>query len=88
MTYRVRLSRQARRALTDELPQTAAAACVELLSGDLQENPQRIGGKLAAPFKGHYSARRGEYRIRYLIDERAQVVNILAIRHRRDAYRS
>jgi mRNA-degrading endonuclease RelE of RelBE toxin-antitoxin system len=33
------------------------------------------------------SARRGTYRIIYLLDEDAHVVEVTAIRHRSDAYR-
>jgi len=43
---------------------------------------------LKAPFDGHWSARRGEYRVRYEIHEATNTLRILDIDHRRDAYRS
>jgi mRNA interferase RelE/StbE len=33
------------------------------------------------------SARRGQYRALYTVDERERVVTVLAVAHRRDAYR-
>ncbi|MHB8293444.1 MAG: type II toxin-antitoxin system RelE family toxin [Acidimicrobiales bacterium] len=40
------------------------------------------------PFDGQWRARRGEYRVRYRIDERTQTVYLLDVDHRRDAYPS
>jgi mRNA interferase RelE/StbE len=37
--------------------------------------------------EGHYSARRGPYRIIYELDEDHHLVRVLAIGHRRNAYR-
>jgi mRNA interferase RelE/StbE len=86
--YRLVLSSAARRALDQELPSAAAFAAWEFISGPLVRNPRRVGGPLRAPFAGLWRARRGEYRVRYEIDDRARIVNVLAIDHRRDAYRS
>lgn len=88
MTYQVVLSSQARRALSDDLPEVAAAACWEFLIGPLAENPHRVGKPLRGDLEGRYSARRGEFRLIYrIIDERIRV-EVINIRHRRDAYRS
>ena len=62
-----------------------ALAALALISGDLAENPYRVGKALQAPLEGRYSARRGDYRILYRVG--GQVITILDIRHRRDAYR-
>jgi len=86
--YRLILAPSARRALTDLLPEAAAVAAWEFISGPLVLAPQRVGARLRAPFDGHWRARRGEYRVRYLIDEAAHTVRILDIDHRRDSYRS
>jgi mRNA interferase RelE/StbE len=37
--------------------------------------------------EGHYSARRGPYRILYELDEEEHVVRVVAIGHRREVYR-
>ena len=88
MTYRVVMSRSARRRLAQQLPEAVAVACLEFILGPLAENPQRVGAELRAPFRGSWRARRGEYRVRYSIDEQAQRVLVLDVEHRRDAYRT
>lgn len=86
--YELLLSPGARRALTDVLPPAAAFAAWEFVNGPLRDAPQRVGAPLRAPFEGLWRARRGEYRVRYEIDEAQRVVRVLDIDHRRDAYRS
>ena len=87
MPYRVRVARTAARQLTERLPDAAASACVEFLYGPLAAEPHRVGAPLRKPFEGHWRARRGEYRVRYTIDDQNDTVTVLAISHRRDAYR-
>ena len=87
MSYRVLVARTAARQLAESLPEAVAAACVEFLYGPLAENPHRVGAPLRKPFEGHWRARRGQYRVRYTIDDTAAVVHVLDISHRRDAYR-
>ena len=87
MTYKVQVARTAARQLAGELPEAVAAACVEFLYGPLAENPQRVGAPLREPFKGYWRARRGQYRVRYTVDDVAMIVHVVDIGHRRDAYR-
>jgi mRNA-degrading endonuclease RelE of RelBE toxin-antitoxin system len=88
VTFRVVVTRAAARQLAERLPESVAAACVEFVFGALKEHPHRVGVPLREPFGGQYRARRGEYRVRYRIDDADGVVYILDIDHRRDAYRS
>jgi mRNA interferase RelE/StbE len=88
VTYKVVLTSRARRDLESTLPPAAAAAVLEFIRGPLTENPHRAGRALRAPRLGQYSARRGEYRVIYTIDDGAVVVTVITLRHRRDAYRS
>ena len=88
MTYRVVVTRTAERQLAERLPKSVAAACVEFLFGALAENPIRAGAQLRAPFIGQRRARRGEYRVRYHLNEATCTVYVLDIDHRRDAHRS
>ncbi|MGI8946462.1 MAG: type II toxin-antitoxin system RelE family toxin [Ornithinimicrobium sp.] len=88
MRYDVELARPARRALTDELPVTVAAAAWELMDGSIRENPHRLGEQLHAPHAEHWVARRSDYHIRYRIDEERRVVVVLDVRGRADAYRA
>jgi mRNA-degrading endonuclease RelE of RelBE toxin-antitoxin system len=74
----------ARRALT-RLPEKAATAAVEFIYGQLAQNPRRVGKPLRFELEGLHSARRGDFRIIYRI---ADVVTIVAIEHRADAYRT
>lgn len=88
MRYDLEVARPARRALTDELPAAVAAAAWELIDGPLRDNPHRLGKPLRAPFAGHWVARRSSYRVRYRVDEGRQMVIVLDIRGRADAYRA
>ena len=88
MSFRVVLTRTAARQLAERLPESAATACVEFLFGPLAADPHRVGASLRTPFTGQWRARRGEYRVRYRIDDANSMVYVLDIDHRRDAYRS
>lgn len=88
MTYEVTWSKQSRRALTSGLPEPVAVACLEFVLGPLSDNPQRVGKPLRAPLDGLYSARRGQFRVIYEIQDELVRVHVVTISHRRDAYRS
>ena len=87
MTYAVRVARTDARQISEHLHESVAAACVEFIFGPLADNPQRVGAPLRAPFEGQHRARRGEYRVRYRIDDDKKIVFVLDVDHRRDAYR-
>lgn len=87
MTYLVEFAAPARRALSEQLPEAVAAAALELCLGGLAENPRRVGKQLRPPLADIWSARRGDYRVLYSIDEDEQRVVVQAVEHRRDAYR-
>jgi mRNA interferase RelE/StbE len=84
--YEVIFTRSARKALETTLPEAVAAAAFEFIVGPLAENPQRVGKPLDPPLEPLYSARRGEYRILYDIDDERIIIRIVTIAHRRDAY--
>lgn len=85
--YSVVLSLGARRALSEQLPTAAAFAAWEFINGPLRKAPRRVGAALRAPFEGLWRARRGEYRVRYRIDEDKRQVVVMDVDHRRDVYR-
>jgi mRNA interferase RelE/StbE len=87
VTYQVLLAPPARRALTTGLPPSVAAAVMEFLAGPLTANPHRVGKPLRNELAGKWSARRGEYRVVYLIDATTTTVTVLTVAHRRDVYR-
>jgi mRNA interferase RelE/StbE len=88
VTYQVTIAPTAARQLHEQLPEAVAWACLEFIRGSLSEEAHRVGAPLRKPFEGQWRARRGEYRIRYTIDDDARTIHILDIDHRRDAYRS
>ncbi len=76
----------ARRALA-RVPEKVAIAAVEFLYGSLAASPHRVGKPLKLGLDGLHSARRGDYRVIYRIDDQHRRVNVLAIEHRSDIYR-
>ncbi len=72
----------------NRLPAKISTACVEFVYGGLAENPDRVGRALRFELEGKRSARRGDFRIVYEIDDDRRVVTVVAIDHRSDIYRS
>jgi mRNA-degrading endonuclease RelE of RelBE toxin-antitoxin system len=86
--YELSLSPRAKRDLSHGLPEKAAVAAWEFINGPLLDNPRRVGKPLLPPLEPAWSARRGEYRVMYLIDDHRVVVEVVSLQHRRDAYRT
>lgn len=87
MGYEVAWTGTAKRSL-QKLPARAAHAVIEFIYGAVADNPQRVGKPLRLELSGLHSARRGDFRIIYRIDDATNRVNIVAIEHRSDVYRS
>ena len=75
-----------RRALT-RLPEKVATAVVEFLYGSLAADPHRVGKPLKLGLAGLHSARRGDYRVIYRIDDQKRLVTVIAVEYRSDIYR-
>lgn len=86
--YRLRIARPAVKALAELLPKKVATAAYEFITGPLLDNPHRVGKPLDPPMAPAWTARRGTYRILFHLDEDHRVVEVTAIRHRSDAYRT
>lgn len=86
MTFEVRISSPARRDLTS-LPESVAAAVLEFIFDALAKDPRRVGKPLTNELAGRFSARRGQYRVIYRIDDKRVVVEVIRIAHRCDVYR-
>jgi mRNA interferase RelE/StbE len=84
--YDILLTAAAKRRL-QRAPEKVAHAIVDLLFGALAENPQRVGKPLRFELADRWSARRGDFRIIYRIDEHLREVTVDVIAHRSDAYR-
>lgn len=87
MTYRVTIAPPARRALANVLPESVATAALEFIMGPLAENPHRVGTPLRGELADLWSARRGQYRVVYMIDDEIVTVSVVRVAHRTDAYR-
>lgn len=88
MRYALEIAGPTARALAESLPPKVAAAAYAFITGPLLDTPRRVGKPLDASLAPAWSARRGAYRILYLIDDEARIVKVTAVRHRGDAYRS
>lgn len=84
--YQVRVTARAGRDLY-RLPQKIAAACIEFIAGPLADNPRGLGKPLHAELAGLHSARRGDYRVIYEIDDDQGALVIEHIDRRSDVYR-
>lgn len=70
------------------LPEKVAAAVIEFVYSSLAAEPYRVGKPLRLGLEGLHSALRGAYRVIYRADPAAGRVEIVAVEHRSDAYRS
>ena len=84
--YAVEWTASARRALIS-LPQKVATAAIELIYSTVAENPHRAGRPLRFELEGLWSARRGDYRVIYHVNELERLVAVVTISHRSDVYR-
>ena len=84
--YTIAWTAPGRRALT-RLPEKIATAAVEFLYGSLAASPHRVGKPLKLGLQGLHSARRGDYRVIYRINDHDHRVDVIAIEHRSDIYR-
>ena len=84
--YQIAWSPTARRDLT-KLSEKVAVAAIEFLYGPVAENSHRTGAALRLGLEGLHSARRGDHRIVYAIDDDDHAVRVVTIEHRSDVYR-
>jgi mRNA interferase RelE/StbE len=82
--YELRTTPAVRRALGESLPEAVAMAACGFITGPLLRDPYRIGKRLLPPMDDRFSARRGTYRVIYRIDDKAHVVTVVDVAHRRD----
>ncbi len=84
--YEVRITPESLRHL-DRLPHKIRAAALEAIHSTIATNPQRAGKALLGELEGLRSARRGDHRVIYEVDEDQHVVIVHRVEHRRDVYR-
>ncbi|MBI2237617.1 MAG: type II toxin-antitoxin system RelE/ParE family toxin [Actinobacteria bacterium] len=86
MAYEVDITPEGLRHL-NRLPERVRVAVIEAIFGTIAENPHRAGKPLRGELEGLYSARRGDFRIIYEVDEEAKLVLVHRAQHRRKVYR-
>jgi mRNA interferase RelE/StbE len=69
------------------LPEKAAAAIVEFVTGVLAGNPRRLSKPLTNELLGLRTARRGDYRVLFTLDIEEHTLYIHRIEHRADFYK-
>ena len=84
--HHVEVAGPARRDL-QRLPHKIAVAIVEFITGPLADNPHRLSKPLRGELASYRSARRGDYRVLFRIDEDRPVILIVAVNHRAHIYR-
>lgn len=85
--YAVEFASAAKRSLA-RLPGRIVHAVIEFIAGPLAGNPRQLSKPLRDELAGTYSARRGDYRVLFRIDDELHTIVILAIDHRAHIYRS
>ena len=71
----------------NQLPGKVLDAAIQATLGPIAEHPRRVGKPLVGELTGLYSARRGDYRVIYEVDDDRKVVLVHRVQHRRVAYR-
>lgn len=86
MTWRVDFAPSAQRDL-NQVSARVGPSLLEFIYSGIAENPQRRGKALRGEMDGVWSARRGDYRVLYRIDEASRSVQVLRVAGRGIAYR-
>ena len=83
--YAVTLARSARKEL-EKLPVSVAQRIIEQME-ILMKNPRPVRAIKLQGNRSLWRLRVGDYRVLYSIDDSARLVDVSAVRHRRDVYR-
>jgi len=83
--YEVVFARSARREL-EALPERLAGRVLRRIEG-LRTTPRPRGCRKLVSSDSLWRLRVGDHRIVYAVDDTEKLVDVIAIRHRRDAYR-
>ncbi len=70
------------------VPPRIAEPLMEFIFGSLASEPRHRGKPLQRELAGRWSARRGDFRIVYRLDEDTKMMYILKIGHRSQVYRA
>lgn len=85
MVYEVEITPEGLRHL-NRLPDKIRSAVLSAIFESIAHNPKRAGKALRGELEGLYSARRGEFRVIYEVDDDAGIVLIHRVQHQRRVY--
>jgi mRNA interferase RelE/StbE len=80
--FEVEITREGLRHL-NQLPGKVRDAAIQAMLGRIAEQPRRVGKPVVGELTGLCSARRGDYRVIYEIDDDPKVVIVHRVQHRR-----
>ncbi len=83
-SYAVEVKPAARKEL-EALPDNVLVRVIRKLEA-LGSTPRPVGCKKLKGYKDHWRVRVGDWRVVYIIDDVAKVVNVTRIAHRREVY--
>ncbi|TAJ49150.1 MAG: type II toxin-antitoxin system RelE/ParE family toxin [Herbiconiux sp.] len=86
MNWAVRFAPAALRGL-QRLPTRISPAIVEFATVTLPTNPERLSKPLRNELEGVRSARRGDYRVLFTLDDSTHTLLVVRVAHRADVYR-
>lgn len=86
--YKVRFGKRAQESLK-KIDKNSSRIIMAWIKKNLQdcEDPYNHGKPLEGPFKGQWRYRIGDYRIISHIDNEDNIILLLEIKHRKDAYK-
>lgn len=70
-----------------KLSKDLAKKIIDRVQTYLSQDPATIGKPLTGQFTGQWKYRYGDYRVIYVLDLEAQILRVLRVRHRKDAYK-
>jgi mRNA interferase RelE/StbE len=85
VSWKVEFAAGAVRSL-ERLPGKIATAVAEFVTVTLPSNPERMSKPLRGELEGLRSARRGDYRVLFRLDEATATLLVIRIAHRADLY--
>jgi mRNA interferase RelE/StbE len=83
--FTIVFARSARKEL-ESLPDRIVEKVLPKIEG-LANSPKPVGSRKLSGEKNMWRLRVGDYRVVYTVDDRRRLVDIVAVRHRKDAYR-
>ncbi len=86
VSYKIKFKKSAEKEL-QKIPKNTLLKITNVIQ-QLASNPRPQGVKKLKTFANNYRIRVGKYRVLYTIEDDFLIIEIIRVRHRKDAYRS